>query len=165
MNTKKILILLLCACFIGAQAFVVIVPYSIIWGDNWEKGDKPFWPFLRYPMYSHGKEPGDKTDIEKINIVLANGKKILVNYEDFHIYPYRLNVLIYSAKKIEDSVYTPRPEDYKNLKHLNYLIEKYIPNASYIELWSKDYIVTKDGIEPLHRKWEMTNSWKIKNNP
>jgi hypothetical protein len=164
MNIKKMIILLLCAFFLGTQFFIVFVPYSFLWGKNdWKLKEKLFWPLLKYPMYAKGKEAGDHFIVNKIKVVLDNDKKIIADYEGIHINPYRLSDLLYSAKIVTDSVYTPTQFDSLNFNYLNYLIRQYISSDSKkVELWSKTFTITPDGIENIDVNWELTHSWEIK---
>lgn len=165
MKIKKIIILSFCAIFLGAQLMVIIVPYGVLLGKNWKIEDRLFWPFKRYPMYSSSKNIGDKLEIKKILVVLENNKKITINYRKLHIFPYRLSKLLYSAKKINDSIYTPTYKDYQNLNYLDFLIRKYIsPNSKRLELWTKTFVISSKGIKNFDVNWKLTNSWVIKDN-
>jgi len=155
MKIKKFIILSFCALFLGAQIFVILYP----------SGDRLFWPFKKYPMYSRGKKAGDSFQIQEIKVVLKNNKKITLENEDLHIFPYRLNALIHSANKIRDSVYEPTYKDFQNLKYLNYLINKYIsPNSKRVEIWEKTFTISQSGVKDLNVKWMLANSWNLTKN-
>lgn len=162
MNTKKITALLICAVFLGLQCIVIFVPYHIIWGKNWQLEDKLFWPFLRYPMYADGKEPGDSFKFQELRIKNKDGKGQSISYSDLHLMNYRFDELMWSMRFISDSSYTPKQSNYDDFKLLSYLIRKYISqNTENIELWTKTYKLTTDGIENFNVDWKLELSRKI----
>lgn len=164
MNLKKIIILIFCVLFLGAQLTVALCPYSILWGKNWKNEDRPLWPFKRYPMYAQAKEVGDKMIIRELRIILKNGKGIKVDNENLHIMPYGLATLISRSALVLDSTRTPKPSEYQFLNYLNYLLKKYIPQGSTAQIWSKSYELSSNGVKDFDVKWELNGSWRINDN-
>lgn len=156
---KKILILSFCALIIVAQAFIVLVPYSVIWGDNWKIGDKPFWPFMRYPMYANGKKPGDKFMIFELRASAPGKKTVKINNFALRVKGYRMNELLWKAGMIKDTVFSSNITYQKDFMYLNQLIKKHVSTKGKITLWGKTYTLSEDGIK--EDKWKVLNSWDI----
>lgn len=162
MKTKKIIILMVCAFFLGTQCAVIFVPYSIIWGKNWQLEDKPFWPFLRYPMYAGGKKPGDSFKFQELRVKNKDGKRQSLSYSDLHLMNYRFDELMWSMRFISDSSYTPKQSNYDDFKLLSYLIKKYVSqDPENVELWTKTYKLTPNGIENFNVDWKLELTRKI----
>jgi|GEM_PF-3356450 len=156
---KKLIILCFCALIIGAQSFIVLVPYSIIWGDNWKMGDKPFWPFMRYPMYANGKKPGDRFIIFELRAGLPGKEQIKIVSNSLHIKGYRFEELLWKVFMMSDKSFRIDRSFYKDFIYLNNLIKKNITNRGTVALWGKTYTISEAGI--IEESWKEFYSWII----
>ena len=167
MAIRKIVILVFCSLIMGAQFCVTFIPYGKIYrkisGEQWQLRDRPFWPIMRYTMYSHGKKHGSQFGFKELRVYIGNNDSPLVvtNY-DLHLMGYRLNDLLKSCIIKNDSTFTPAESAFKDTQYLNSLILKHISQkVSRAEIWERTYTITNKGIENLNVPWILRLSWNV----